>query len=122
VCHRQERNRRHRVRSIATYADTDRHWAEPPLSRFTVQCSPDPYTNSVAIYHYFALGLEGVDCGVFGDGDNAAYEWFAWRESLMPPGAFGNSYSCHSVQTALVPSGNYGLAFLAAENLATHLG
>jgi hypothetical protein len=41
------------------------------------------YTNSVAIYHYFALGLEGADCGVFGDGDNAAYEWFVWRNSVL---------------------------------------
>jgi hypothetical protein len=41
------------------------------------------YTNSVAIYHYFALGLEGADCGVFGDGDNAAYEWFVWRNGVV---------------------------------------
>jgi len=50
------------------------------------------YTNPLAVDHYFVLSLEGADCGVFGDGDNAAYEWFVWRNGVLQTSnvAYGN--------------------------------
>ena len=39
---RLERSRRRRGRSVAAYADTGRHLAEPPLSRFAVPLLPKP--------------------------------------------------------------------------------
>jgi hypothetical protein len=61
VCQLQERSRRRRVRSIATYADTERHWAEPPLSRFTVPLLPRPHVLNLAgyliLFHIFVLNI-----------------------------------------------------------------
>ena len=37
------------------------------------------YTEAISLYHCVALGMGDSYCGVFGDGDNAAYEWFIWR-------------------------------------------
>lgn len=36
------------------------------------------YSNCVGIYQLLAIGVAEF-CGVFGDGENAAYEWFVWR-------------------------------------------
>jgi hypothetical protein len=44
------------------------------------------YTNPVCLYHYLWLGMYQRSqsyCGVFGDGDNAAYEWFIWRNGQL---------------------------------------
>ncbi|MHB8241779.1 MAG: hypothetical protein ACYDHN_07285 [Solirubrobacteraceae bacterium] len=40
------------------------------------------YTAAVDLYHCISVGLD-VLCGVFGEGDNAAYEWFVWREGVL---------------------------------------
>jgi hypothetical protein len=40
------------------------------------------YTGAVAIYHCLSLWADAC-CGVFGDGDNAAYEWFVWQDGKL---------------------------------------
>jgi hypothetical protein len=50
------------------------------------------YTDAKAVY--FCLGLWGeACCGVFGDGDNAAYEWFVWQDGKLETSdcAYGSS-------------------------------
>jgi hypothetical protein len=44
------------------------------------------YTAPKCLYHCIWLGREqGQEsyCGVFGDGDNASYEWFIWRKGQL---------------------------------------
>jgi hypothetical protein len=40
------------------------------------------YTNPVYLYHCLWLGGTSC-CGVFGDGENGAYEWFVWRGETL---------------------------------------
>jgi hypothetical protein len=40
------------------------------------------YTYAVAVYHCIAVYMHEY-CGVFGDGDNGAYEWFVWRPGSL---------------------------------------
>jgi hypothetical protein len=57
---------------------------EPPAKLLAaLQSARLRYTQPVALYHYLALGAASADCGVFGDGENGAYEWFIWRN--YPP-------------------------------------
>jgi len=37
------------------------------------------YTHAQAVYQCIWLCRDSC-CGVFGDGNNAAYEWFVWRD------------------------------------------
>lgn len=44
------------------------------------------YTFPHFLYYCVLLGIEGGAnsyCGVFGDGDNASYEWFIWRRGKL---------------------------------------
>lgn len=41
------------------------------------------YTQPVDLYHCIALSAGESYCGVFGDGDNGAYEWFTWIDGKL---------------------------------------
>lgn len=41
------------------------------------------YTDPTHLYHCIAIGLGDSYCGVFGDGDNGAYEWFVWQNNSL---------------------------------------
>ncbi|SEG55948.1 hypothetical protein SAMN05421819_3534 [Bryocella elongata] len=49
------------------------------------------YTCPIAVYVYLPYVGGGIDCGVFGDGENGAYEWFTWRFGVLATsdGAYG---------------------------------
>jgi hypothetical protein len=51
----------------------------PPALLLTLQKARLRYTDPVGLYLCISVGLDCL-CGVFGDGDNCAYEWFVWRE------------------------------------------
>jgi hypothetical protein len=40
------------------------------------------YTDARAVYQFVWMFGESF-CGVFGDGENGAYEWFIWREGTL---------------------------------------
>jgi len=40
------------------------------------------YTDAQAVYNCLSLRANAF-CGVFGDGDNGAYEWFVWRDGKL---------------------------------------
>lgn len=51
------------------------------------------YTAPVAIYFFLPWGFGGGDLGVFGDGENGAYEWFTWSNGDLETSdaAYGDS-------------------------------
>ena len=64
-----------------------------PLTAITVSISASLRARSSCViviasslYHCILVGLE-LDahsyCGVFGDGENGAYEWFVWRKGVL---------------------------------------
>lgn len=69
------------------------HAPEPPLELLTaLRKARLRYTTPVCLYHYLPGDGVGPDCGVFGDGDNAAYEWFIWSNGVLDTSdvAFGS--------------------------------
>lgn len=53
--------------------------APPPELLLGLQRARLRYSTPVDFYHCVHVSLD-IYCGVFGDGDNGAYEWFVWRE------------------------------------------
>lgn len=41
------------------------------------------FSDPVSLYHCISLDLGDSYCGVIGDGDNGAYEWFLWRNEEL---------------------------------------
>jgi hypothetical protein len=72
----------------AGYAELEMHAPKPPavllflLSRAAQRLR---YTVGVTIYHWLWLDLH-LDCGVWGDGANGAYEWFVLEK--LPDGSY----------------------------------
>ena len=63
------------------------HSPNPPAEMLiALDKAPLRYTEPVGLYHRILVGLE-LDahsyCGVFGDGENGAYEWFVWRKGVL---------------------------------------
>lgn len=60
------------------------HTPNPPLE---LQSALDKvklkYTDAVTIFHCLRLHGAKYFCGVFGDGDNGAYEWFIWDGAYL---------------------------------------
>ena len=54
------------------------------------------YTSPEALYACFCLFADTF-CGVFGDGANAAYEWFVWRRNTGALETSDCGYGCVSV-------------------------
>ena len=42
------------------------------------------HTNVVDLFHFIQIA-DGFSCGVVGDGDNGAYEWFVWGLMYLTP-------------------------------------
>jgi hypothetical protein len=55
----------------------------PPELLKALETTSLHYSDPVCLYHYIYAGSEDAHCGVFGDGDNAAYEWFLWRNGTL---------------------------------------
>ena len=55
------------------------------------------YTNPSTIYQYVDADYGKVYVGVFGDGDNAAYEWFIWDEDANTLRTSDCGYCCIGV-------------------------
>lgn len=54
----------------------------PPALLLALQRARLHYTDPVGLYYCVPIDIESY-CGVFGDGDNAAYEWFVWHEGVL---------------------------------------
>jgi hypothetical protein len=64
------------------------------------------YTDAKAVY--FCLGLWGeACCGVFGDGDNAAYEWFVWQDGKLETSDCAYGSSTVALRDALIQVEGY---------------
>lgn len=59
------------------------HGQDPPAELLTaLKAARLHYTDPVCLYHSVSVDLAGY-CGVFGDGDNGAYEWFVWHNGVL---------------------------------------
>lgn len=57
---------------------------DPPQKLLDVLAKvPLRYTEPVDLQYHLSLGGESCHCGVFGDGDNGAYEWFIWQSGVL---------------------------------------
>jgi hypothetical protein len=64
------------------------------------------YTEPRAIY--YAVQLDGTNyAGVFGDGDNAAYEWFVWEGGKLTHSNQGYGMSEVALRDALKKAVNW---------------
>lgn len=64
------------------------------------------YTRAQAVYQCIWLCGDSY-CGVFGDGDNGAYEWFAWREGALETSDSGYGSVAVALRDALLQTEGY---------------
>ena len=58
------------------------------------------YTEPLAVYRFFALGSRVRLWGSSGDGDNAAYEWFVWRNGELKTSDMGDTAAAPKPRSA----------------------
>ncbi len=61
------------------------------------ECRHLNYTRAQTIYYCVAADYRYISVGVFGDGDNAAYEWFIWDEDSKTLRTSNVGYGCPGV-------------------------
>jgi hypothetical protein len=84
------------------------HSSNPPESLFLkLEQAPLKYTDAVSVFHIVWLGSETY-CGVFGDGDNALYEWFFFEHGKLTTSDSGYGCSGVALRHALVEAEKAG--------------
>ena len=64
------------------------------------------YTDAAALYHCLSWWADAC-CGVFGDGDNAAYEWFVWQDGKLETSDCAYGSSTVALRDALIQVEGY---------------
>jgi hypothetical protein len=65
------------------------------------------YTSPECVYHIIWLGSEAY-CGVFGDGDNALYEWFFLQNGVLTTSNVGYGNTAAPLRDALTEAEKAG--------------